>query len=111
MSMIDLTITKQDREGDEAKFEKDMASEENYPWGLGLHFEDREMEKLSLDPSKLSVGDEIPAMVKLKVTSLNQSEGMGGRNVSASMQVIAMDTKFEKEKDNVERQAQSLYGD
>lgn len=90
MGMVDLKVTKADLKKDEEKMMTPY--QEDVPYGLSLHLSDREIGKLGLKDRKLDVGGEMEATVKLRVTSVNDSESeQGGKQRNVSVAVIGMD--------------------
>lgn len=106
MAMVDLKVTKADLKKDE---EKMLAPyQEDVPYGLSLHLSDREIGKLGLKDRKLEVGGEMEASVKLRITSVNDSESENsGKQRNVSLAVIAMDIDEENKE---EKRATVLFG-
>lgn len=107
MSLVDLKVTKAEIKEEQERFESPM--QEDVPYGLTLHLEDREIEKLGLKDRDLKVGGEMGAMVMLRITHVNDSESEnGGKRRNASMAVVAMDIEAE---DRIAKAATALFGD
>lgn len=106
--MVDLKVTKEEREKEREEFEKGCGHyESDIPYGLHVHLDNRELEKLGLMDRKVEVGSEMMATVKFRVTGVseNQTENMSRRHVD--MAIVEMDVDAE---DKREKAKTVLYG-
>ena len=75
----------------EAKICQDIESE--FFWGTSVSLEDEMLDRLNLNLSDLSVGDEVDIAGKGKITSISHSAGPGSSRRSVGIQMIAVGVK------------------
>ncbi len=105
--MVDMSLTPADRK------EKQILIEEmppEYPWGLHVRLEDRELKLLGFETLP-AVGDVLPIKAMAKVTSVSQDDREGGEvSRSVSLTLIEMDVIDGKASEGVsERRSRVLY--
>lgn len=83
------------------------AEESRYPWGLRLHLEQPELDKLSL--SVMPIGSEVTITAKAKFVSIHQSEQIDQeKDISCALQITDMDVGIKPDENKV---AERMYGD
>ena len=77
--MVSMKRSKEDKRADKLEHAPMEAMEPDYPWGLCIHMEGDEMEKLDINTMP-KVGDEMVLVVRCKVTrtAMNASEYTAG---------------------------------
>lgn len=64
----------------------------HYPWGLNIHLEKEEMDKLSLDIKDLNIGDSLDISGKAEITSISQNaDGEDNTSQNISLQITNLD--------------------
>lgn len=102
MPMIDLKLSKRERKD---ITEPSMDAPE-YPWGLNLTLDEEVLEKLGLDVGDFKVGEELPLVGVVKVTSISQHQSDGSASTSVGLTLVKVETgKSDDEK------ASTLFGD
>lgn len=102
MALVDLKRDKKDERPVEP-----MEDSPDYPWGLNLNLDQDTLDKLDLDPTDFEVGEELPLVGVVKVTSISKHDSeVGGPGSSVGLVV----TKLERAASD-ENRAEALFGD
>ena len=87
MKFIDLKRSKKERaEGVHAP----AGIEDPYPYGLRVHLDQEELDKLGLDIDQFDVGDEISFMAKGEIVSISENQSQNSESQSLSIQIQEM---------------------
>lgn len=87
-SMVSMKMSKADVKAEQAPMEATLPE---YPWGLCLHLDSDQMEKLGMDMPK--VGDVLEICAKVRVTRTEESaaEGSPKEHRSVNLQITDME--------------------
>ncbi len=99
--MIDMKRTAAERKGEDSV----MMTEDTYPYGLRLHLNEAEIEKLDMEMK--AVGTELVIVAKVKISSTSSYETEDGNDRSMSLQITEMEIPNNSEDAKAER----MYGD
>ncbi len=75
--LVSMKRTAKDKREDKLEQAPVEAMAPDYPWGLCIHLDKDELEKLGIDATKLKVGTEVAIAAKAKVTRVSQSAADG----------------------------------
>lgn len=118
-NLVDMAYSKAEKKEEAAEYARPCGSGDDYPWGLCITLEKRDLDKLGLSELP-QVGGAVHFMAAAKVTSVNQSASMGQEDESrvgmqiTMMQVLlvesAKDEAGEKESPAVENKETAKRG-
>lgn len=88
MKPVDLKRTKQDKKDEEDKYsECSPVGEDDYSYGLQFSLTDKELEKMDMELSSFTVGDELVMYGTVKVVSASQNESENDKRSSVGLLV------------------------
>lgn len=85
--LVSMKRSAKDKRDDKLATAPQEAMAPDYPWGLCIHLDKDELEKLGIDPKKVKVGAEVTITAKGKVTRISESaaDGYKGSEEQASV--------------------------
>lgn len=108
--MAKLTVNEEERRKELENMEKCANHyDDEVPYGLHIHLEQRELEKLGLASGDIPVGSEINGLVKLRVTGIRQTENDNKIRRNLDLAIIEMDVENPNQEDKTEQRKNILY--
>ena len=94
--MVDMAISSPEQ-GEATLTQPNASTKPVYPYGLSICLCGPELEKLNVDYSDWSVGDEFHLKALAKITSISEHETESGKNCRVELQIVALRGHDEEE--------------